>query len=535
MWLETTHQIIQAYREKLNSIDKSILKHAGKLNTTADAVKQTPIKERVATKEADYQRFLSRFRQFLAEEEKFWAAFALRFARSFALEDAKPYLEKLELSRYRDSSIRKTTFPEETNPAPPPVGQRQKKMGMLTRAVISLGDLARYKEMYNTPDGRPKSGPDQDPKASTEDPFKPSKYAHAIACYDQARLMFPNQGHASHQLAILSSYQGDPFESVFHYYRALTVKIPFTMAYDNLLKTLEKIYVAWKAEGGLDLDRRVRLERLNIRDLLMQVKKDFAILHALWRIDRVSDEDWIGHTNHAMCRFNLFVACRLLPIAFTSRIYIAAVSALHTYRFPTKDSTEKTSSITKDSKVPFSKQSDTFKEQAILTHVMDMHLTLVRIAVIQLTTENLVPGMPAQDKVTLLMRRLSHTLRLCSRWLASNLDYLYQVAAPDRILYPDLNRMLGEFWPEYAIFLTKLAKMFTAADMKLGTVGLEEEDEYRGFMPFRGTMVPVDGVRVKQQSYSDEFLRRLRHILVDGEIIIRSEVCVFFCFSFSRD
>ncbi|KAI3857929.1 hypothetical protein MKW98_011195 [Papaver atlanticum] len=98
------------------------------------------------------------------------------------------------------------------------------KKGMLSchRCFIYLGDLARYKGLYGEGDSK------------TRD------FGAASSYYLQAASLWPSSGNPHHQLAILASYVGDDFLSIYRYFRSLAVNSPFSTARDNLIIAFEK-------------------------------------------------------------------------------------------------------------------------------------------------------------------------------------------------------------------------------------------------------------------------------------------------------
>ncbi|KAI3994015.1 hypothetical protein MKX01_003028 [Papaver californicum] len=98
------------------------------------------------------------------------------------------------------------------------------KKGTLSchRCFIYLGDLARYKGLYGEGD------------SNTRD------FAAASSYYLQAASLRPSSGNPHHQLAILASYVGDDFLSIYRYFRSLAVNSPFSTARDNLIIAFEK-------------------------------------------------------------------------------------------------------------------------------------------------------------------------------------------------------------------------------------------------------------------------------------------------------
>lgn len=463
MWMETSHACIAVYRSRIATLDKAIAARA--VPASARPSGPSPVVE--------HRKVVQRFRQFLAEEEKFWTAFILRFARAFVLEEAQPQLDALQLTRPANgnqhhqhldedsSSGRNSTFPADLKPMAPPPAQREKKVAMLVKAIISLGDLARYKEQYNERQGRPKAGAEDVPprwatkgsRKSGETVPRPRNYARAHACYNQARLLLPDAGQASHQLAILASYQADTFGAILHYYRSICVKHPFVVAQENLNKTLAKTYEAYCAEPSVPAK-----DDHATRAVVDRFKKDVVILHCMWRAEKVTDAELLSHTQYTLSRFSTLLADRLLPIGLVVKVYTAALGALWTFRLSRKGESSKSGT-----NLP-SKGNTFIKEATVLTHVMELHLALVTLATAQLDPATLpttgtasngtVLPNPA-EKITAVLRRILQSLRVASRWLAVSTEYLYRSANPEKAPTA-LIRTMGEFWSSYATFATTL-------------------------------------------------------------------------------
>lgn len=90
------------------------------------------------------------------------------------------------------------------------------------RFLICLGDLARYRELYEKPDNQNRN------------------WSIAAAQYLEALKIWPDSGNPHNQLALLSTYIGDEFLALYHCIRSLAVKEPFPDAWNNLILLLEK-------------------------------------------------------------------------------------------------------------------------------------------------------------------------------------------------------------------------------------------------------------------------------------------------------
>lgn len=137
------------------------------------------------------------------------------------------------------------------------------------KALVCFGDLARYAELYSDAGaagpapaaggagpGRKggrggrggKGGAAAQAVAAAERRSK--SYVKAAECYNQARLLLPDNGNPSNQLAVLAQYSSDPLSSIYHYYRALTVRHPFSTARANLQITFAKALARWFPGDG---------------------------------------------------------------------------------------------------------------------------------------------------------------------------------------------------------------------------------------------------------------------------------------------
>lgn len=303
--MQTSYQFISHYKQNLATLERTLQsapRHQQRQGSHG------PV---------EYRKLMQRFRQFLSDEDKFWTQFVVRYQRSFALHEAHPVLVALNIltpsddanlpgipdatgrngASHQNNGRNHLFFPPEDSAPTPDPAEHDSRLAILSKAIVCLGDIARYRELYNEAGGRPKAG--------HEDGTVPAKrggrrsrggipgfdaiprarnYDKAIQCYEQARLLVPYEGNASHQLAILAFYQSDMFNSLFHYYRALSVRQPYDTASENVKKILNKALdqqakklkdpQTTNPESG-ELPPRLRVEYL---------KENVVLLHALWRL-----------------------------------------------------------------------------------------------------------------------------------------------------------------------------------------------------------------------------------------------------------
>ncbi|KIJ59869.1 hypothetical protein HYDPIDRAFT_32746 [Hydnomerulius pinastri MD-312] len=515
LWMQTSYQFISHYKQSLATLDR----------TLQSAPRHQP--RQGGHGPVEYRKLMQRFRQFLAEEEKFWTQLIARYQRSFALHEAHPILVALNISTPSDDvnvpnlpdsgDINGTSNlnhgrnqfsfpPEDCTPAPDPA-ETKSRLAILSKAIVCLGDIARYRELYNEGGGRPKAG--------HEDGTAPAKrggrnrrggipgfdsiprarnYDKAIQCYEQARLLVPSEGNPSHQLAILAFYQSDMFSSLLHYYRALCVRQPYDTASENVKKILNKALdqqtkkMKEGAQGTAAPDSSEIPPRLRVE----YFKEKVVLLHALWRLG--SDKakmNPVAHADDVAKDFKDLVSERILPIDTVSRVVVLSEGALWKHR------------MIRDTSPPSNRRSGGLPapievESQILTHVITIHRVLLEIGAGELAVppEDAAENDLAQ-RITAPFRRTLPALRIASKWLVANVQYVLHAA-------PSSNGetlesagkgtqgiIIGEmplFWTKYVQFYNALSRIFPADRLPSLTIPLDEDVDLRGFLPLRDLM-----------------------------------------------
>jgi protein SMG7 len=310
--MQTSYAFISSYKQRIAALDRTI-------QNNQRQQQQQQQQQRQRQSPVEYRKLTQRFRQFLADEDRFWTQLVLRLYRLFDLHEAQPALHVIGLLGGTDDVVPPTSategpivetrdsvihgsngrnhfqFPPEdpaASFAPTTPEEHATRMAILTKAVICLGDIARYRELYNESGGRPKAGHETGGPArrgrnrrggaAAEVFARQRTYEKAQLCYEQARLLLPYEGNPSHQLAILASYKKDAFASLVHYYRALCVRQPYDTAAENLGIILTKALELWRQRtrrGEKHVETppapRVRVEIF---------KEKVVVLHALWRV-----------------------------------------------------------------------------------------------------------------------------------------------------------------------------------------------------------------------------------------------------------
>ena len=312
LWMQTSYAFISSYKQRIATLDRAIQNNQRQQNQH----QQQPQRHGPV----EYRKLTQRFRQFLADEDRFWTQLILRLYRLFDLHETQPALYVIGILGRTDDIIPPATaeggpiveirdgvvhggsngrnhfqFPPEdpaVSFAPTTPEERAARMAILTKALICLGDIARYRELYNESGGRSKAGHDDGGGrrgrnrrggAAAEAFSRQKTYEKAQLCYEQARLLVPYEGNPSHQLAILASYKKDSFTSLVHYYRALCVRQPYDTAAENLGIVLSKALDLWRQRTRRG-EKHVEDTPLAPRVRIEAFKEKVIVLHALWRV-----------------------------------------------------------------------------------------------------------------------------------------------------------------------------------------------------------------------------------------------------------
>ncbi|EAU83974.2 hypothetical protein CC1G_09856 [Coprinopsis cinerea okayama7 len=555
LWMQTSYASISSYKERIAIIDRAIQAHARQPQGQPGQQRQQrhgPV---------EHRKLLSRFRQFLAEEEKFWIHLLLRMYRSFGLEEARPALTALGLlhdnqdlgeAEGQDPPHSRTSFPEEpeTSVFPSNPAERESRLAILSKALICLGDIARYRELYNEGGGRPRAGHEggrparRGRRGGPPETIvaQPRVYDNAQQRYEQARLLVPNEGNPFHQLAILATYRKDTFASVYYYYRALSVRQPYETAGDNLATVLQKASDQWRRTRK-ERERMLSSGPLDIKDRVMLFKERTVVLHSLWRkgIDKI-DSKFKEHDKTVYQDFYELVAERHLPIDMISHAIVLSQGALWKHKMIRDGRRQEARPV----------EPSVTTEWRILRHLMDMHFALLEVGRDQLKD---LPSMDKVDndlaqRITAIFRRTLPALRIASKWLRANFAYVmtdlefqaYQekeklrsVAVekkcPEKISAHSVHSI--RFWKGYAQFVAALSQAFPTNRLPSLTAPLEEDVDLRGFLPLKKLMVDAknsasdvvngNGNVVESPHPNEEQLMRISDLLADAQALVEAK------------
>ncbi|SJX64415.1 uncharacterized protein SRS1_15056 [Sporisorium reilianum f. sp. reilianum] len=476
IWNDTSYSLIYAYRSYISAAQKAV-----------DPAVQAPGRRGKSAQDA--ARVKLEYRKFLVEEELFWQELVGRLVRLFSLDEARSNLEVLGIDAdndqdtsvssslpsdsYASRATRQTNAPDENlSQAALLPAKRIHLMTLLHKFLIFCGDLARYREM---------SSQDHETDASGNKKAKSSAkadFSRAVAFYEQARLILPDQGNPSNQLAVVSLYNGDTFATLYYYYRALCVKTPFAKAKVNLEKLLAKPTSAFleeasrAADGGHPVwdaaqDRQARDAQLvarlanNVNETQQLTEawiKQIVVLHGLF-YRRSHLEQIMYLSRSVLATFSTLIRARALRADQIVQFLVTALCASWTTRLwrsaPTsssKESPRPSSDGSEERHRPRAVRSErSSKRRAsspetgrcvefqVTAHVLGVFRELTAVDTAETreafeANKELAAALAQADgqaapirNLTAVVRRTLPALRIVTKWTKTHLEYLQRI------------------------------------------------------------------------------------------------------------
>ncbi|KAJ3861237.1 hypothetical protein EV359DRAFT_47595 [Lentinula novae-zelandiae] len=542
----TSYIFISEYKQRLTRIERAIQRSAqGQQSNTQS--RHGPV---------EYRKLLQRFRQFLAEEDKFWTQFVIRYHRSFELIEAHDTLVTLGILSEDAGARDEITpnngrnhfqFPTSTFFPPPTAELRESRLTILSKALVCLGDIARYREQYNEAGGRSKVGPNDGARKnkrgnSNSDIPRPRNFEKARTCYEQAKFLTPHDGNPSHQLAIIASYEKDSFTSLVHYYRSLCVTHPYETASENMLSLLSKA-LEHRNTAGRDIPSDLaHVPKVQIEEF----KRKIVVLHALWWLGDeryVSENDdsfMVKEAGNIFNKFYYLVSERHLPEDFITQLVILAQGALWRIRM------HQDSSVTLSNKLKL-RSSSSFSqviEARIFTHLLSLYRALFEVGIDKLQEPPPIDSGLA-SRLIVEFRRTLPAMRIAGKWLKAN--YKYAMSDPEAqgiikgkgkakdvplgTISPSSVQTI-DFWRKYADFLRALSRAFPADQLPQLSFALSEDIETRGFRPLKNYADPKKDTdssngnvpHKESEVHPNEVqLMRIQDILLDARALVQME------------
>jgi protein SMG7 len=217
------------------------------------------------------------------------------------------------------------------------------------------------------------------------------------------------------------------------------------------------------------------------------------------------------HDESVVKEFTELVSDRVLSIDTITKVVIAAQGALWKHR-----------------KVGAS--GSVSMESRIASHVLALHHALLQSGITELDEAAKIVEEDLAMRITATFRRTLPGLRIASKWLRVNLDYVLGDARkgtkePGRCL---VISGISTFWEAYTSFATRIVLVFPPISLPQLKRPLEEDVDSRGYLPLRGMSVqdtlPTDSgnenSRTPEQVHpNEEQLMRIWDIGHDARLI----------------
>ncbi|KAF7315878.1 hypothetical protein MIND_00104300 [Mycena indigotica] len=515
LWMQTSYSFIALYKSRLTRITNNNPVEGRKLN--------------------------QRFRQFLAEEERFWQALVLRVQRTHNIALPTSVALPPELSgvgideeavvgdshspeRGRNNDF---GFPVVSDPSP--VSQST-AASILSKALICLGDIARYREQYRPPPKIPPHVPEPRRKLYEHKP----NYGRARMMYLAAQALLPSRGKccpSARYFGRLRRRHAGECDVV-----SSGALCPGTVRYcwrKSCGGTIEGICAIFEDRGRLaEREREEEAEPVRVR--VEKFKRDLVLLHAVWREGDSPETTQLALSKHAARVFSSLISARALPEEMIVRVGIVAQGTLwassHLPPAPPKSEGEETEDQSKGKERDRKRRSkpkptiippapaSAEQQQQLLAHILRLHTTLLEVGIRQLDEVDVYIGAPvatavpiplphvaggrsrrtrpgrnhpnpppqrvipredAQSKqpkktelaerITAVFRRTLPALRVGSKWIMANWDLV--------TVEGERNQELVAFWAIYAKFMRLLAKTFPEEELPPLTRSVGPDDQ----------------------------------------------------------
>ena len=189
LWIQTTHNIIALHRAKITELSgPPIANSSATGKPTRPPTHVVPPSGRqhlnARARPVELRKQLTKFRAFLSAEIAFYSALAARFVRSLGVEEARPFLAALGIV-VAEGLEGKTIEGAAGAGDGSLLGKKA-----VTKVLVCLGDLERYKEMYSERERERKGRLENGKPVVPQD----KRFERAKEVYSRARELMPENG-----------------------------------------------------------------------------------------------------------------------------------------------------------------------------------------------------------------------------------------------------------------------------------------------------------------------------------------------------
>ncbi|VDB96642.1 unnamed protein product [Peniophora sp. CBMAI 1063] len=459
LWMQTSHALIAPYKTRISAIEKAL----------RDVNMQKQQGKRQQHGPVEHRKLVHRYRQYLAGEEKFWMQLIARLHEQFALHEADHIVASLGITSTDDAQGSRSHF---QFPAPPagsvPSSDPNERAGyisILAKALVCLGDLARYRELAS--DAGPRRQEDATKRGGRSNrgklpvaPFDvaPKTLDRSRTLYEAARSLAPDDGNPPHQLAILALHKRDSFEGVVQNYRALCARQPYVTAAGNLTSILRGALLEYQKAHSAQDGRDTR------QPTVETFKRDVIALYASCRTG--GDVNLARNLATKVASiYSKLISDRLLSVDLITKVLTLAQGTLwHISR-------EKAA------------KGSTYLEDAsslVLANLLSLYRSLFDISAQELQEPMTPGGRDLAMRITAVFRRMLPALRVTGKWLRAK-DHL------DMIL-TSASTTTQPFWQSYTVFFARITEIFPPDQLPRLARQLDEDVELVGYLPLGGLL-----------------------------------------------
>ncbi|ORY27370.1 hypothetical protein BCR39DRAFT_230143 [Naematelia encephala] len=507
LWHYTTYTLIGSYRELVARTEASLPPPPSgrRRNNNHGAGQNTPA-------HIELRKQLTRFRQALVSEERFYRGLISRIVAFYGLQSlTRDHLSMLGIPMSSDPTSPSSQDQPRDGSAPEmTLEERREKVVLVYKGLICLGDLERYKEQYSERARKDREGNAVGRHADRE--RGEERFARSKNYYEIARGLLPNDGSAFNQLAVISTYINDDLLCVYYYFRALAVRQAFKNGEEILDKFLKKVNGEEPSDGGE-----------------IRFRKEFLVVVAsLYRRTGMSS---VGKLTASILP-TLAVLLRERQLASETIVKITVIIIGTHWHARSAASIVSNGAVSANGEGGQStRRRDA--EEISLASLLDVATTMFSVSADEIDEAirtPSTPGMELHQHISAVLRRVLPSLRIISKWLKLNLDYLARFTSPT----------IASFWQAYRRLLSDLVRLFPISQLPSLAEPLEEDIDMRGFMPLsrglpipagasmngqNGDTMPEETVVIEQQDVhpNEEQLMRISDLQVDAKLLMQTE------------
>ncbi|WWC85691.1 uncharacterized protein L201_000557 [Kwoniella dendrophila CBS 6074] len=572
LWHQTSYLNISSYRNIISNLEKSLANNNhnnnnfnARDNNSSRSGNNINNSGGGRENQNEIRKIITRFKQFLSTEETFYKSLISRIFNFYnlkSLKDLSSFLIQAKIHLSIDNNNNNNDHDEDydideedrnVNLSNTANGQDQKdKINLIYKALICLGDLERYKEQYHDqPKSRNNNNNNRRGNSSMITKGGEEKFYQARHYYEIARGIQPDDGSAFNQLAVISTYLSDPFSTTYYYFRASAIRNAFKGIDGIIYEYLGKATERWRTRRKEEKDKED--SALEKGDEVKKWKDDMIVLVGILYLK--AGFSFIPTLQpNLLEQFSVLLKSRQLSTEVIVKTVVIVIGLHHHAR--------NTAGIEQDQNLVKRSHEAEFKSLELLLGIAEvlMRIALEEIEDVKSTLNdesalaidddndslnneneddnmNMMKESKLPEYISAVLRRILPSLRILSKWIKLDLDYLSRFSNNDN----NPSTIIKSFWKTYKKLIDNLGYVFPISQLPSLPEPLEEDLDMKGFSPLQrgltteggrggissstlsneGNNHSVEGAEVHP---NEEQLMRLADIQVDAKLIMQSGV-----------